>query len=114
MPTSSAGARFGRTRTVRSGAVIVAHAVLLRKSGAEGRDGHDPIAFGEAHDDHAAGVRRVAVDRVGLGPDDLAVGRDEEQFLVLIGDLLDRRDITGLAALEADEPDALAAAVLLA
>ena len=57
-------------------------------------------------------LRRVAVDGVGLGPDDLAAGADEEQLLVLLGDLLDRGDVAGLAALEADEADALAAAVL--
>ena len=55
---------------------------------------------------------RVAVDRVRLGPDDLAAGADEEQLLVRLGDLLDRGDVAGLAALEGDEPDALAAAVL--
>ena len=55
---------------------------------------------------------RVAVDRVRLGPDDLAAGRDQEQLLVLLGDLLDGRDDAGLLALEGDEPDALAAAVL--
>ena len=72
----------------------------------------DPVALGQAHDDDAAGARRVAVDRVGLGPDDLAAGADEEQLLVLLGDLLDGGDVAGLAALEADQADALAAAVL--
>ena len=56
MPASSAGPRAGRARAVRSGVAIVAHAVLLRKSGAEGGDGHDPVALGEAHDDDAAGA----------------------------------------------------------
>ena len=57
-------------------------------------------------------LRRVAVDRVGLGPDDLAAGADEEELLVLLGDLLDGGDVAGLATLEADQADALAAAVL--
>ena len=43
-------------RAVRSGVAIVAHAVLLRKSGAERGDGHDPVALGQAHDDDAAGA----------------------------------------------------------
>ena len=43
---------------------------------------------------------------------DLAAGADEEQLLVLLGDLLDGGHVAGLAALERDEPDALAAAVL--
>ena len=48
--------RAGRARAVRSGVAIVAHAVLLRKSGPERGDGHDPVALGQAHDDDAAGA----------------------------------------------------------
>ena len=33
----------------------------------------------------------VAVDGVELGPDDLALGRDQDELLVELGDLLDRR-----------------------
>ena len=73
---------------------------LLRQPGAEGGDAHDPVALVEAHDDHAAGARRVAVDRVRLGPDDLAAGADQQQLLVGLGDLLDGGDVAGLAALE--------------
>jgi hypothetical protein len=39
--------------------------------------------------------------------------RDEEELLVLVGDLLDGGDDAGLLALERDQADALAAAVLL-
>ena len=56
--------------------------------------------------------RAVAVDAVRLGPDDLAAGADEQQLLVALGDLLDGGDGAGLAALERDQADALAAAVL--
>ena len=112
MPAASASSRVGRARAVRSRVAIVAHAVLLRKSGAERGDGDDAVAFGETHDDDAAGARRVAVDRVGFGPDDLTAGADEQELLVLLGDLLDGGQVPGLAALEADQTDTLAAAVL--
>ena len=59
-----------------------------------------------------AGRRRIAVDGVGLGADDLAAGGDEEELLVLVGDLLDGGHVAGLAALQRDEAHALAAAVL--
>ena len=45
-------------------------------------------------------LRRVAVDRVGLGADDLAAGADQDELLVRLGDLLDRGDVAGLATLE--------------
>ena len=43
-----------------------------------------------------------------VGPDDLAAGADEDELLVLLGHLLDRGDVPGLATLEADQPHALA------
>ena len=45
-----------RVRSPAVGVAIVAHAVPLRKSGAERGDRHDPVALGQAHDDHAAGA----------------------------------------------------------
>jgi hypothetical protein len=72
----------------------------------------DTVALGEAHDDHATRLRGVAVDRVRLGADDLATLGDEDQLLVLLGDLLDGGDRAGLLAFERDQRTALAAAVL--
>ena len=53
----------------RLGVAIVLDAIALRQPGSEGRDRDDAVALGEAHHDHPAGARRVAVDRVRLGPD---------------------------------------------
>ena len=53
--------------------------------------------------------RLIALD---VGAHDLAAGADEQQLLVRLGDQLDRGHVAGLGALERDEPDALAAAVL--
>src|SRR5439155_16248670 len=47
------------------------------------------------------------------GPHDLALGRDQDELLVELGDLLDGGNDAGLAALERDQADALPAAVLL-
>ena len=53
----------------------------------------DRVAVGEAHDDDAAGARRVAVDRVASRSGSTwPSARDEQQLLVLVGDLLDGRD----------------------
>ena len=79
--------------------------------GPERGDADDLVPGVEAHDDDAAGPGRVAVDGVRLGPDHLAAGADEEQLLVLLGDLLDGGHVAGLLALQRDQPDALAAAV---
>src|SRR5262245_10555481 len=111
--TLSRAATRVRASPARFGGVIVTDGVTVCQSGPERRDRHDAVAFREPHHDYAAGARRVAVDRIRVGPDDLAAGRNEQELLVFLGDLLDRRDDAGLLALEGDQPDALAAAVLL-
>src|SRR6185369_5403444 len=98
--TPSRAATRVRASPARFGGVIVTDGVAVCQPGAERGDRHDAIALGEAHDDHAAGVRRVAVDRVRLGPDHLAAGADQEELLVLLGDLLDGRDEARLPAFE--------------
>src|SRR5262245_17091992 len=110
--TPSRAAPRVRASPARFGGVIVTDASAVCQPGPERGDRHDPVALGEPHDDHAAGAGRIAVDRVGLGPDDLAARRDQQELLVLLGHLLDGRHHAGLLALQGNEPDALAAAVL--
>src|ERR1035437_9738264 len=90
---------------------IVRYGPPLRQSGSESSDANDLVVAIEPHDDDAAGLRRVAVDSVGVRPNHLSVGTDQQQLLVLLGDLLDGGHLSGLLALERDQPNALAAAV---
>src|SRR6266542_1849888 len=99
-----------RRWAVARGAIVL-DGTALRQPRPESGDGHHSIALGKAHDDHSACLRAIAVDRVRLRSDDLAPSAYEEQLFVRRGDLLNGGDVTGLAPLEGDELDALAAAV---
>jgi hypothetical protein len=79
--------------------IVLPKLTTLCQPGAEGGDPDHLVPGVEAHDDDAAGLGRVAVDGIGLGPHDLAAGADEEELLILLGDLLDRGDVAGLLAL---------------
>ena len=87
----------GPPRPVASGSSLSPMPARSASPGRNAAIADDPVALGQAHDDHAARARRVAVDRVRLGPDDLAAGRDQDELLVALGDLLDGRDDAGLA-----------------
>src|SRR6185295_5107583 len=104
--------RRGPATRTRIWAAIVVGVARFRQPRPEGGDADDAIALVQAHHDHASRVGRIAIHRVQLGPHDLPLGRDEDELLVHLGDLLDGRHDAGLAALERDEPHALAASML--
>src|ERR1700690_510944 len=85
---------------VLRGAVIVAHRPLLRQPRPEDGDAGHRVPFVQAHHDDTAGGAAVAVDGLHVGAHDLAPGADEEQLLIVLGDELDGRHGTRLAALE--------------
>src|SRR5213080_4130650 len=87
--------------------VVVCHRVVVAIFGPEDGNSGNFVAIVEAHDDHAACARAVAVDALDVRAHDLAALADEQELLIVLIDELDGGDAAGLRALDRDERHAL-------